>query len=124
MKKPIFKKPVPLSVDGYISSFPPEVKILLKELRKTIRAAAPNAEEVISYNMPEYKLKGILVYFAGYKKHVGFYPTASGIANFRKEIENYKWSKGAIQFPINEKLPLPLIKRIVKFRLLQDSNSS
>jgi uncharacterized protein YdhG (YjbR/CyaY superfamily) len=122
MKKPIFKKPVPLSVDGYISSFPPEVKILLNELRKTIRAAAPNAEEVISYNMPAYKQKGILVYFAGYKKHVGFYPTASGIANFRKEIENYKWSKGAIQFPINEKLPLPLIKRIVKFRLLQDSN--
>jgi uncharacterized protein YdhG (YjbR/CyaY superfamily) len=123
MKKPIFKKPVPLSVDGYISSFPQEVKILLNELRKTIRAAAPEAEEVISYNMPAYKLKGILVYFAGYKNHVGFYPTASGIANFRKEIENYKWSKGAIQFPINEKLPLHLIERIVKFRLLQDSNS-
>jgi uncharacterized protein YdhG (YjbR/CyaY superfamily) len=123
MKKPNFKKPVPLSVDGYISSFPQEVKIMLNELRKTIRAAAPEAEEVISYNMPAYKLKGILVYFAGYKKHVGFYPTASGIANFRKEIENYKWSKGAIQFPINEKLPLSLIKRIVKFRLLQDSNS-
>ena len=122
MKKPIFKKPVPLSVDGYISSFPPEVKILLNELRKTIRAAAPNAEEVISYNMPAYKLKGILVYFAGYEKHIGFYPTASGVAKFRKEIEDYKWSKGAIQFPINEKLPLPLIKRVVKFRLLQDSN--
>ncbi len=123
MQSRVFKKATPSSVDEYIGSFPKETRILLSELRKAIKAAAPKAEEVISYNMPAYKQNGILVYFAGHKKHIGFYPTASGILNFRKEIEKYNSSKGAIQFPITEKLPLSLIKQIVKFRLLEDSHS-
>jgi uncharacterized protein YdhG (YjbR/CyaY superfamily) len=121
MKQPIGKKRTLLSVDEYIASFPKETQRLLSELRKTIKAAAPEAEEVISYNMPAYKQNGILVFFAGYKNHIGFYPTASGILNFRKEIEKYTWSKGAVQFPITDKLPVTLIRQIVKFRVLEDS---
>lgn len=86
MKKATVKKASPASVDDYIASFPPETQRLLNELRKTIKAAAPNAEEVISYQMPAYRQNGILVYFASYKNHIGFYPTASGIRNFQKEI--------------------------------------
>src|SRR5579863_6432559 len=119
MKKPTAKRGTPRSVDEYIASFPKETQRLLSELRKTIKAAAPNAEEVISYQMPAYKQKGILVYFAGYKNHIGFYPTASGILNFKKEIEKYTWSKGAVQFPLTEKLPVTLIAQIVKFRVLE-----
>ncbi|MDP4150839.1 MAG: DUF1801 domain-containing protein [Bacteroidota bacterium] len=111
----------PTSVGEYIASFPQETQILLRELRKAIQAAAPKAEEVISYGMPAYKQNRILVYFAGHKDHIGFYPTPSGILHFKKDIEKYKWSKGAVQFPVTEKLPLSLIKRIVRFRLLEDS---
>jgi uncharacterized protein YdhG (YjbR/CyaY superfamily) len=121
MKQTIAKKRSPFSVDEYIASFPKETQRLLSELRKTIKAAAPEAEEIISYNMPAYKQKGILVCFAGYKNHIGFYPTASGILNFRKEIEKYTWSKGAVQFPITKKLPVTLIRQIVKFRALEDN---
>jgi uncharacterized protein YdhG (YjbR/CyaY superfamily) len=121
MKKPTVKNTKPLSVDEYIGSFPKATQRLLGELRKVIKAAAPEAEEVISYSMPAYKQNGILVYFAGCKNHIGFYPTASGIVNFRKEIEKYTWSKGAIQFPISQKLPLGLIRQIVKFRVMEDS---
>jgi uncharacterized protein YdhG (YjbR/CyaY superfamily) len=123
MKKPTVKNTKPMSVDEYIGSFPREMQRLLGELRKVIKAAAPESEEVISYSMPAYKQNGILVYFAGHKNHVGFYPTASGILNFRKEIEKYTWSKGAIQFPISQKLPLGLIRQIVKFRIMEDSLS-
>jgi uncharacterized protein YdhG (YjbR/CyaY superfamily) len=94
---------------------------VLQELREIIRKAAPKAEEVISYKMPAYKLNGMLVYFAGYKNHVGFYPTSSGIKNFSDEFGDYKWSKGAVQFPLKEKLPKALITRIVKHRI--DVNS-
>jgi uncharacterized protein YdhG (YjbR/CyaY superfamily) len=124
MKRSISKATIPSSVDEYIASFPKETQILLNEIRKAIKAAAPKAEEVISYNMPAYKQNGILVYFAGYKKHIGFYPTTSGVLNFRKEIEKYNCSKGAIQFPTTEKLPLSLIKQIVKFRLLEDGGKT
>jgi uncharacterized protein YdhG (YjbR/CyaY superfamily) len=123
MKKPTVKNTKPLSVDEYIGSFPKATQRLLGELRKVIKAAAPEAEEVVSYSMPAYKQNGILVYFAGCKNHIGFYPTASGIINFSKEIEKYTWSKGAIQFPISQKLPLGLIRQIVKFRVMEDSVS-
>jgi len=110
----------PDNIDDYIRSFPEETQILLNELRTTIRKAAPNAEEVISYAMPAFKLHRILVYFAVHKNHIGFYPTASGIENFKKELSVYKTSKGAIQFPIDKKLPLGLITKIVKFRVAEN----
>ena len=104
-------------IDDYIENFPTETQFVLQELRSIIKKAAPKSEEVISYKMPAYKQNGILVYFAGYKNHVGFYPTSSGIKNFKHEFGNYKWSKGAIQFPINQKLPKALISKIVKHRI-------
>jgi len=104
-------------IDAYIATFPSNVQKVLQEIRKIIQEAAPEAEEVISYKMPAYKQNGILVYFAGYKNHVGFYPTASGIEKFKDEFDNYKWSKGAVQFPLDQPLPVKLIQRIVKFRV-------
>ena len=105
------------SVDEYLSAFPVSTKKVLQQVRSIIKKAAPNAEEVISYNMPAFKLKSVLVYYAGYDNHIGFYPTASGIENFKKEFANYKWSKGAVQFPLDEPMPLQLITKIVQFRV-------
>lgn len=103
-------------IDQYISSFPPEIQERLELIRSTIKAAAPDAEEVISYKMPAYKLKGILVYFAGYKNHIGFYPGANGISQFQEEINHYKNAKGSVQFPHTFPLPLDLVTKIVQFR--------
>ncbi len=110
----------PTSVDIYIEGFPKATQALLKQLRATIKKAAPNAEELISYQMPAYKYNGPLVYFAAYKNHIGFYPTPSGIEAFKKELLVYKGSKGAVQFPLDGKLPLDLITKIVKYRLKQN----
>ncbi|MGU3374413.1 iron chaperone [Chryseobacterium sp. M5A1_1a] len=107
------------NIDEYILMFPIEVQEKLFDLRKAIHIEIPNLEEYIGYQMPAFKYMGKpLVYFAGYKKHIGFYPGAEGIRNFEKDFEekNYKFSKGAVQFPLNEELPLHLITRIVKFR--------
>jgi len=104
-------------VDSYIKSFPAETQRLLKQIRAIIKNAAPEAEESISYHMPAYKYKGVLVYFGGYNHHIGFYPTPSGVTAFRKELKNYTCAKGSIQFPINEPLPLQLISDIVAFRV-------
>ena len=104
------------TVDQYISGFPPSTKKQLKEIRSIIREAAPEAEEIISYNMPAYKFHGVLVYFAGYKNHIGFYPTNSGITNFKDAVSKYKYSKGAVQFPIDQPIPETLVKKIVQFR--------
>ena len=109
------------TVESYFAAFPENVRDILEFMRQTIKQAAPEAQELISYNMPAFKLNGILVYYAAYKNHIGFYPTASGIANFQKDFEGYKYSKGAIQFPINEKLPVELITKIVKFRIVENS---
>lgn len=108
------------TVDEYLSAFPQNVKDILAELRKTIKQAAPHAEELISYNMPALKLNGILVYYAAYNKHIGFYPTASGIEVFKKELSGYKFAKGSIQFPLDKPLPLELIIKIVKFRVAKN----
>ena len=108
-------------IDLYIEKFPLQTQEVLNEMRNIILEVIPNAEQVIGYQMPAFKLNGILVYFAGYKAHIGFYPTASGIAHFAHEFGNYKWSKGAVQFPLNEPLPKDLIQRIVKFRLEETS---
>lgn len=107
-------------VETYIDGFPPEVQKKLHQLRSVIKKAAPKAEESISYMMPAYKFHGPLVYFGGYQKHIGFYPTGSGIAPFKKEIEMYKSSKGAVQFPLDQPLPLKLIEKMVKYRVREN----
>ncbi len=108
-------------IDNYIAAFPPPVREKLEQIRAVIRAAAPEAKEVVSYGMPAYKLHTVLVYFAGYKAHIGFYPTASGIAAFQQEFSGYKSSKGAVQFPVDQPLPVELITRIVQFRINDDA---
>ena len=105
------------SIDEYIATFPEDIQVILKQMRATIRAAAPEATEKISYQMPTFYLKGNLVHFAAFKSHIGFYPAPSGIEAFQQELAGYKSSKGAVQFPIGEPLPLELISRIVKFRV-------
>jgi uncharacterized protein YdhG (YjbR/CyaY superfamily) len=108
------------SIDEYIAQFPEEVQKKLKELRKEIKAAAPNAEERISYQMPTFRLKSNLVHFAAYKNHIGFYPTPGGIKAFEHELSVYEVSKGTVRFPINKPLPMELISKIVKFRVVED----
>jgi len=108
------------TVDEYLSAFPASTKKILQEVRKTIKQAAPNAEELISYNIPAFKLNGMLVFYAAYEKHIGFYPTSSGIKVFQDELTNYKTSKGAIQFPIDEPIPRGLITKIVRYRVKEN----
>jgi uncharacterized protein YdhG (YjbR/CyaY superfamily) len=108
------------TIDEYIATFPGEIQKILQELRATIKAAAPEAEEKISYQMPTFFLKGNLVHFAALKNHIGFYPTPSGIQAFQKELAVYEGSKGAIRFPIGKPLPLELVSRIVKFRVAEN----
>lgn len=105
------------SIDEYIATFPEEVQTILQELRATIKAAAPDATETISYQMPTFFLKGNLVHFAAFKSHIGFYPAPRGIEAFKDELAVYKGAKGSVQFPIDEPMPLELITRIVKFRV-------
>lgn len=107
------------NVDQYIASFPPQVQTILQTLRQSIQQIAPQAQEKISYQMPTYYLNGNLVHFAGYHNHIGFCPTPSAIEAFQAQLTPYKTSKGAIQFPIDQPLPLGLIQAIVKFRLEQ-----
>lgn len=109
------------SVDDYISIQTKEVQKRLESIRKTIKETAPEAEECISYQMPAYKLNGPLVYFAAYKNHIGFYPTGSGIKAFQKEIESYKNPKGAVQFPLDQPIPHDLIRKMVVFKVNENS---
>ena len=111
------------TVDEYISSFPEQIQEILENIRNTIKASAPNSIETISYQMPTFKLNGILVHFAAHKKHIGFYPTPSAIEKFQKELllGNYEFSKGAIRFPINEPIPIELIRQMVEFRVAENS---
>jgi uncharacterized protein YdhG (YjbR/CyaY superfamily) len=106
------------SIDEYIAGFPPEAQKALQEVRTVIRAAAPAATETISYAMPTFDLNGHhLVHFAGYAKHVGFYPIPSGVEAFKEELKPYKQGKGSVQFPLDREMPLDLIRRIVEFRV-------
>jgi uncharacterized protein YdhG (YjbR/CyaY superfamily) len=107
------------TIDEYLALFPEAVRTTLEELRRVIHYAAPEAREVISYGMPAFKLKTVLVYFAAYPRHIGFYPTASGIEAFKPELSGYEFSKGAIRFPLDQPLPFDLITRIVKFRVAE-----
>jgi uncharacterized protein YdhG (YjbR/CyaY superfamily) len=106
-----------INIASYISEFPGEIQKIIEQVRETIKKAAPKAEEVISYQMPAYKMNGILVYFAAFKNHIGFYPTSSAIKTFSKELKIYKSGKGSVQFPIDKPIPVELIDKIVKFRV-------
>lgn len=108
------------TIDEYIATFPAEVQKLLQEMRAAIRAAAPEAQEKISYQMPTFYLKGNLVHFAAHQKHIGFYPAPTGIEAFQAELAVYKGAKGSVQFPIDQPLPLDLVRRIVEFRVAEN----
>ncbi len=109
------------NIDEYIRGFPQPVQQKLAQLRAIIHKHAPLANEKISYQMPTFYLNGNLVHFAAYKHHIGFYPTPSGITRFRRELSDYKSSKGAVQFPLDQPLPVELISRIVEFRVQENS---
>jgi uncharacterized protein YdhG (YjbR/CyaY superfamily) len=105
------------AIDAYIDRYPKEVQRRLKQMRSTIRKAAPGASETISYGIPAFKTNRMLVWYAAFSNHIGFYPGAGGVAKFKKELARYKYAKGSIQFPFDEPLPLRLVTRIVKFRV-------
>jgi uncharacterized protein YdhG (YjbR/CyaY superfamily) len=105
------------TIDQYIAACPKEVRATLQELRRTIREAAPNAEEAISYQMPTFKLHGNLVHFAAFKKHIGLYPAGADMTPLSKQLEPYRTGKGTLQFPLDKPLPLGLVKRIIKLRV-------
>lgn len=109
------------SIDEYIAGFPNDIQKRLKDIRATVRKAAPEAEEAIKYAMPTFVLHGNLVHFAAFKNHIGFYPTPNGIESFKKELSAYKGAKGSVQFPLDQPLPLGLIERIVKYRVAKNS---
>jgi uncharacterized protein YdhG (YjbR/CyaY superfamily) len=111
----------PANIDEYIESSPPDVRAILEKIRRTIRNAAPAAEEIISYRMPAFRLNGILVYFAAFKKHIGLYPPARGDAKLEKAIARYTGPKGNLQFPLDQPIPYDLIERIVRHRVKQTS---
>ena len=113
-------RPKSESIDEYTARFPPEVRRVLEQIRRTIRRAAPDAEEAISYQIPAFKLNGVLVYFAAFKKHIGFYPPVKGDARLMKAVSRYAGEKGNLQFPLDEEMPLDLIERIVKHRVKQN----
>lgn len=112
------------NIDEYIAAFPKDVQKLLKEIRATIKKAAPEAEEAIKYAIPTFILNGNLVHFAAFKNHIGFYPTPNGIEAFKKELAPYASAKGSAQFPLDKPMPLALITKIVKYRVKENSAKS
>jgi uncharacterized protein YdhG (YjbR/CyaY superfamily) len=110
----------PTTIDEYIAGYPPDVQAILQKIRQTIREAAPDAEEAISYQLPTFKLHGNLVHFGAFKSHIGFYPTPTGTEKFQKELSVYQGAKGSVRFPLDRPIPYALIKRIVKFRVKED----
>ena len=108
------------SFDDYMDRFPKDVQQRLQKMRLTVKKAAPKAKEKISYGIPSFTLNGMLVWFAAFKNHIGFYPRTSAIAAFKKELSAYKGAKGSVQFPFDKPLPLPLISRIVRFRVAEN----
>ena len=118
------KQAAPENIDEYIGGFPKEIRAILRRIRNTIRKAAPQAEEIISYRMPAFRQNGNLVYFAAFKKHIGFFPTSSGIEAFKQELSIYEGSKGSVRFPFDKPLPFGLISRIVKFRVKENSKKA
>jgi uncharacterized protein YdhG (YjbR/CyaY superfamily) len=126
---PLFKRelidmdnPKYKTIDEYVSAAAKEVQPVLQELRRVIHEAAPAAQEVISYNMPAFRQNGILVYFAAFKNHIGFFPTSSGVAAFTKELVTYETAKGTVRFPLDRAIPYDLVAKIVKFRVQENLN--
>lgn len=114
------KKSPPNGIDEHIAKFPEDVQVTLEKVRATIRKAAPNAEETINYGIPTFTLEGNLVHFAGFKSHIGFYPTPSGIEKFKAELSKYEGAKGSVKFPLDRPIPYTLISKIVKFRVKEN----
>ena len=110
----------PASIDDYISGFSPEVRATLQQVRQAVRNAAPDAQEVISYRIPAFRLNGVLVYFAAFKKHVGFYPPVRGDARLERAVSPYAGEKGNLRFPLDKPMPLELIERITRLRVKQN----
>lgn len=111
------RRSTPTTVEEYIAVHPPEIQSILQKIRSTIQAAAPDAEETISYQLPTFRLAGNLVHFGAFKKHIGFYPTPSGLEHFKEELSAYKGAKGSVQFPLDQPMPLDLIRRITAYRV-------
>jgi uncharacterized protein YdhG (YjbR/CyaY superfamily) len=110
----------PNEIDAYIAGFPKDVQEILEKIRKTIQEAAPDAEETINYQIPTFTLEGNLVHFAGFKRHIGFYPTPTGIERFKNELAAYEGAKGSVKFPLDQPIPYDLISRIVAFRVQEN----
>jgi len=118
------KKDHPTTIDEYIAQFPEEVQQILVEIRALIKEITPEAVEKFSYQMPGFYLNGMLVWFAGHKNHIGFYPTRVGIQAFKDELSPYKFSKGAVQLPLNQPIPYDLIRKMVKFRIAENQRKT
>lgn len=112
------------SVDDYIAQFAPEVQDILRSIRQLIRETAPEAVEKIAYDMPAYALHGSLVYFAAFKKHIGFYPASSGLGDLVDEVAPYRTGKGTLQFPLGESIPYALLRRLVAYRAAQNTEAA
>ncbi len=110
----------PQNIDEYIAGFPQDIQEILERIRSTIKTAAPDAEETINYQIPTFTLKGNLVHFAAFKKHIGFYPTPTGIEKFKTELSVYEGAKGSVKFPLDKPIPFELINKIVKFRVKEN----
>jgi uncharacterized protein YdhG (YjbR/CyaY superfamily) len=110
------------TIDEYIAAFPKEVQDVLEKIRSAIRESAPKAEEAISYGIPAFRLNDSRgsVYFAGWKNHIGFYPTPSGVEAFKKELAPFKQEKGSVQFPLDKPIPYDLVKKIVGYRVTEN----
>ena len=109
----------PATIDAYIATFPPETQVILEKIRAIIHEEAPGVDEAMAYGIPTFRLKGNLVHFAGYKKHIGFYPAPAGIEAFEEQISAYKHAKGSVQFPLDQPIPYDLIREMVRFRVRQ-----
>jgi uncharacterized protein YdhG (YjbR/CyaY superfamily) len=124
VKRPPFSpgegRVAPATIDDYLAAFPPDVQTVLLQVRQTVRSAAPDAQEVISYRIPAFKLGGVLVYFAAFKKHIGFYPPVRGDAELEAAVAPYAGEKGNLRFPLNQPMPFDLIGRITRHRRAQD----
>jgi len=114
----------PETIDEYIAAFPKNVQVLLKEMRTAIRSSAPGATEAISYQIPTFRLNGNLVHFGAFKNHIAFFPTSSGVKAFQKELSSFATSKGTVRFPLDKPLPIGLVKRIVKYRVKEQTEEA
>jgi len=115
------RRSAPANIDEYIASFSPEVQAILERIRSTIRKAAPDAQETISYRIPAFRLNGVLVYFAAFRKHIGLFPPVRGDAKLERAISTFAGEKGNLRFPLDQPIPYRLIERIVKLRVKQNS---